>query len=443
MIWHILKYLLSFSIPAFYRRIQIKNAHQLKTDEPAIIVSNHPNAFMDPILFSYMVYPPRVRYMARGDAFKPGLISAILQSIGIVPIFRMQDAGIEGLKKNNESYKVVYRLLKKNKKVMIFAEGICIQEKRLRPIKKGVPRLIYTAQQHLDPKKIAIIPVCLNYSNAAQIGSDVFVNVGEKFYVEDMNEFMENPNAVMLKRMTDIYEKMLPLIVHIDKPENDELFEKTRCILTDYLCQKRNLNAGDLNDVFLIEKEIANTINRAEPKQLSSFAEKVNEVFQHIEKNDISIPVIINYTKQNHLFFYSKMILFTLIYPFYYMLYVIAAGFMYLPYIASHSLAQKFSKKGKEFYASFFLAFSTFIFLFYYLMVYFSLRHFIHPFKLILFFIYTLAFIPLIHYFPLFKKQLATMLKILKNKTFALNLSKIIQQISTEYEQIKNHSAKN
>ncbi|MBK7818227.1 MAG: 1-acyl-sn-glycerol-3-phosphate acyltransferase [Sphingobacteriaceae bacterium] len=139
MIWHITRYLVSFAIPSFYKKIEAKNIHRFQVKGPVIIAMNHPNAFMDPVCITWLSYPTRVRYMARGDAFKPGIANFLLSQLGVVPIFRMRDGGREGLLKNDESYRVVNKLLKKNAKIIIFAEGLCIQERRLRPLKKVWP----------------------------------------------------------------------------------------------------------------------------------------------------------------------------------------------------------------------------------------------------------------------------------------------------------------
>src|SRR3954470_11109789 len=159
MIWHLIKYWLSFFLPSFYKRIQAHNIRHLMTDDPVIIAMNHPNAFTDPIAFTYVSYPMRLYYMARGDAFKPGIISWLLERIGIVPIFRIQDAGKEGLLKNDEAYRRVNHLLGKNGKVMVFAEGLCIQERCLRPLKKGVARMVFGAYEYLQDDRLKVVPV--------------------------------------------------------------------------------------------------------------------------------------------------------------------------------------------------------------------------------------------------------------------------------------------
>ncbi|MBK6521336.1 MAG: 1-acyl-sn-glycerol-3-phosphate acyltransferase [Sphingobacteriaceae bacterium] len=87
MIWHITRYLVSFAIPSFYKKIEAKNIHRFQVKGPVIIAMNHPNAFMDPVCITWLSYPTRVRYMARGDAFKPGIANYLLSQLGVVPNF--------------------------------------------------------------------------------------------------------------------------------------------------------------------------------------------------------------------------------------------------------------------------------------------------------------------------------------------------------------------
>ena len=107
MLWHTFKYYLGFVIAVYFKRSKIINAHYLKVKGPVIIAMNHPNAFMDPVAFSALIYPPKVHYLARGDAFKKGIAKTLLESLGVIPIFRIQDGGKEGLKKNYETYDIV------------------------------------------------------------------------------------------------------------------------------------------------------------------------------------------------------------------------------------------------------------------------------------------------------------------------------------------------
>ena len=184
ILFHILRYLVTFIYPIFYKRIQTRNKHFLQKKEPAVVAMNHPNAFTDPVAIVFNIYPVKLHYLARGDAFKPGIVSKVLESLGIVPIFRIQDGGKEGLKKNEDAYRRVNHLLSKDKKMVVFAEGLCIQERRLRPLKKGVARMVFGAQEHLKEKPLCVIPVGVNYSKPDKLRSTIFYNVGEPISLE-------------------------------------------------------------------------------------------------------------------------------------------------------------------------------------------------------------------------------------------------------------------
>src|SRR3954469_5823363 len=105
MVFFILRHWIAFFVPTFYRRIQVKNLKYARVKKPVIIAMNHPNAFTDPVLFQLQTLPQKLHFLARGDAFKPGFVTWLFSAIGIVPIFRIQDGGKEGLLKNEDAYR--------------------------------------------------------------------------------------------------------------------------------------------------------------------------------------------------------------------------------------------------------------------------------------------------------------------------------------------------
>src|SRR5438034_10882663 len=107
MFWQLIRLIVSVSAPFFFKRYKVKNAENIRTNGPVILAMNHPNAFMDPIMFAFFAYPPKFYYLARGDAFNSWFGNYFLTSVGVAPIFRIQDGGKEGLKKNEDTYKTV------------------------------------------------------------------------------------------------------------------------------------------------------------------------------------------------------------------------------------------------------------------------------------------------------------------------------------------------
>ncbi len=375
MIWHILRYWVSFLIPTFYKRIQGKNIDQLRVKAPVIIAMNHPNAFMDPVAMTYVAYPPRLNYLARGDAFKPGLISWLLERIGIVPIFRIQDGGKEGLKKNEEAYRRVNHLLGKNAKVMVFAEGLCIQERRLRPLKKGVARMVFGAYEHLNNDKLLVVPVGVNYSQADKFRSTLFYNVGQPLYVKDfIDAYQQNPAKGQNLFLQALEPKMKELITHIDDKSNDEAVYFYEDLCKKDLIREKGLNYKNLSHDFDVLSDMTRRVNmtaKSNQALLDEFKEKAKAYFSELRKNGLR-DWIIN-PKQNQqvspFFLGVRCLVLILGAPFY----LLGMLGNFPPLIGSHLLTKKIIKF-KEFYASIALGLGIFLFLlnylFWFLLVY-------------------------------------------------------------------------
>ncbi len=289
MLWHILKFYMGFVIAVFFRRHKIKNAHYVRVKGPVILAMNHPNSFMDPIAFTTFAYPPRVFYLARGDAFKKGLVSTLLESIGIIPIFRIQDGGKEGLKKNDETYERVNTLLSRNEKIIIFAEGLCIMERRLRPLKKGVPRMVFGAMEEHNLEDLTVVPVGVNYSNPSQFRGKIFCNIGAPMNVSDyMEAYKAAPAKTMNQFLADLTPRMKELIVHIDHKHTETVIAHIEDIYRHEYFLQEKLNLNDVEHDFIFSTEVVRVINQAEtqhPEKVAALAEKTNAYMSALKKH--------------------------------------------------------------------------------------------------------------------------------------------------------------
>jgi glycerol-3-phosphate O-acyltransferase / dihydroxyacetone phosphate acyltransferase len=397
MIWHLIRYWITFIIPIFYKRLQGRNANFLKQKGPVIIAMNHPNAFTDAVAITYITYPLRVRYMARGDAFKAGLIAWLLEQIGIVPIYRIQDGGREGLKKNDEAYRRVNQLLKRNAKIIIFAEGLCVQEKRLRPLKKGVSRMVFSSYEHLKnlkDERLLVIPVGVNYSQADKFRSNLFYNVGAPILVKEyIEEYYENAAKANIKFLKMLEAEMKSLVIHINNPAYDNAVKHAEILLKNKWLEKNKLDEKNLYDDFKATELIVEKINSAEINQredLDNFAEEAKKYFVNLKRYNVRDWIIDpsnNYKISNgHLFF--RLIVLALGFPIY------AFGLLgnYFPYTCTEKLSRKLIKGTVEFYASLVIAFGMFFFLtnyvLWFMFSYFYSPNIFWPLGICLFFVF-------------------------------------------------------
>lgn len=375
MLWHILKYYLCFVIAVFFKRSQIKNAHHFKVKGPVILAVNHPNGFMDPIVLSTLGYYPRLRYLARGDAFKKGVITAILESLGIIPIYRIQDGGKEGLKKNDATYERVNTLLNRNKKIMIFAEGLCIQERRLRPLKKGVPRMIMGIMESGELDDLIVVPVGINYTDPSQFQSTLFCNVGEPIKMIDyMAAYKESPAKTMNQFLADLTPRMKELIVHINHPRSEEVISHLEEIYRlDYYKHKK-YNISNLEHDFKFSNYIVEIINKSEeiqPEKVIALNEKTKNYLSELKKHGLKDWLMSPYKQHliNYGVFTLRLLLIIITLP----IYLRGLIASYLPYKLTHIIVKK-KVRIVEFKASFNMGIGAVLFLLYYNLQFFVIK---------------------------------------------------------------------
>jgi 1-acyl-sn-glycerol-3-phosphate acyltransferase len=426
MIWHILRYWISFVLPVFYKRIQGKNIKNIQGKGPVIIAMNHPNAFTDPILITYLCYPTKTKYLARGDAFKPGFVTWFLSTIGIIPIFRIQDGGKEGLKKNEEAYSQVNSFLKNNAKVIVFAEGLCIQERRLRPLKKGVSRMVFGAIDYLgENTDLKVVPVGINYSKPDKFRSTAFYNIGEPIPLKELiEEYKLNPSKANNSFLQLLAPKMKELITHINNKENDEAVYQIEELCKRDWIKEQGLNYKNLNHDFIVLKQLTEKVNTAEvehPVVLAEFKEKANVYFNELKKQELR-DWLINPKHASKLSSVNLIFRFALLvlgFP----LYLAAIIGNYLPYKLTNKLTRKIVKN-KEFYSSFAIALSMILFLINY-SLWFTVSYLFFPTISMPIFICTglvLCGWFSLYYSP-FKKKTKGIYRILKNKQLYADLS--------------------
>ena len=218
MLYKIL-YLPAILLIHFYcRKLIINNKTMLHEQGPLLIAANHPNSFLDAIILDTLFKNP-VYSLTRGDAFKGKLISKILTSLNMLPVYRISE-GAENLDNNYLTFEECQKIFRKNGIVLVFSEGRCINEWHLRPLKKGTARLALSAWQQNIPLKI--LPVGINYSSFRTFGKNVFLNFGSFINKEDINVDLSDGKAVN-EFNVKLQRQLQALVYEIDKTDIEKL----------------------------------------------------------------------------------------------------------------------------------------------------------------------------------------------------------------------------
>ena len=174
---------------------------------PLLIAANHPNSFLDAILMDIFFEQP-VHSLARGDAFVNAWVRAIFRKLHILPVYRLRE-GAENLHENYNTFDRCSEIFQQGGIVLIFSEGLCVNEWHLRPLKKGTARLALQNWERGIPLKV--LPVGINYSSFYRIGKNVFINFGEIIEAKDID--LTQPEGNRLRAFNQLLENTLKSLV--------------------------------------------------------------------------------------------------------------------------------------------------------------------------------------------------------------------------------------
>ena len=198
-----------------------------------ILACSHPNSFLDAVLMD-ILFEKSIWSLTRGDAFLNKRITKLFYKFKMLPVYRPSE-GVENLSENYKTFDACIELFKRGEIVLIFSEGICVNEWHLRPLKKGTARLAYKCQQENIPLKI--LPVGINYSSFKRFGKNLFVNFGNIFSANDFDKDLSDGawNQVFNNKLQ---QELSPLVYEIekeDKKKQKELLEIKPSLLTKIL----------------------------------------------------------------------------------------------------------------------------------------------------------------------------------------------------------------
>lgn len=189
----------------FYCRKVDFNYQQIHSgNEPLILACTHPNSFFDALVIG-AYHPRKMYFLARGDAFKKKWAATLLRMLNMIPIYRLSE-GKENLENNNKTFADCIDILKGRGAVLIFSEGISINEWKLRKLKKGTARLAHMCWQDHDIKDMIVQPVGINYDTFTKVPKTVYVEhttvlKKDSFILDNVSSFYKDFNEQLTGRL--------------------------------------------------------------------------------------------------------------------------------------------------------------------------------------------------------------------------------------------------
>ena len=195
----------------YLKKLSVNDPSVFERNGPLLLACNHPNSFLDAIIFSVLFKHP-VHSLARGDAFKGRWVKKVLHLLHMLPVYRSSE-GVENLEHNYDTFAACLEIFKAGGIVLIFSEGRCINEWHLRPLKKGTARLATSAWNNgID---LCVLPVGINYHSFTSAEKIVHLNVGTPINPSEIQGDSEGKklvhfNSVLCERLKTLVYEILP-----------------------------------------------------------------------------------------------------------------------------------------------------------------------------------------------------------------------------------------
>lgn len=231
LIYFLLKPVIRIALRLFCKKVEVENSWALKQKGPLLIISNHPNTFLDALIIAaYTKYP--IHFLARGDAFKRTDFRFLLSILNIIPIYQLKHDK-DNLNLNEYAFKKSNEILSKGGILLLFIEGISLNTHQLQNFKKGAARMAL-AYNGLSPLKL--LPIGITYDNFNIYGKTVKLKMGKIILVPDLLPFKEEAknlnyfNHYLYARLKDLIG-----MYSDNQPLNINIFLKTGVFLGRFL----------------------------------------------------------------------------------------------------------------------------------------------------------------------------------------------------------------
>jgi len=213
----------------YYPRIEVSGGERIPRSGPVLLVANHPNSLIDPVLLGIAADRP-VRLMAKAPLFRVPVFGAVLRALGMVPAYRGSDDRGE-VAKNFESLAAAARTLAAGHVMGIFPEGKSHDASRVEMVRSGAARLALQALE-AGATELRVVPVGLNYERKERFRTAVWIQVGEPIGLTAWRARFPTEGPAALRALTaEIDARLKACVVHLDDPAWEDLLDEVEALL--------------------------------------------------------------------------------------------------------------------------------------------------------------------------------------------------------------------
>jgi len=285
--YHLLKSVIKLPYWLYYEKIEHVGIQNIPQNQAVIFAPNHQNAVMDPLALIYAM-PRQLVFLARGDVFKNKWIAKILHFFRIMPVYRMRDGKTE-LAKNQLVFEQAAKYIANGGAFCLFPEAEHNPHRNLKPIKKGIPRVLaqlYTSNPNQD---IVIVPVGIYYNNKNSSGAHLRIEFGSSISTIAWAERLANDEHEAMNELASKMEAAIkPLILNIPENNNYQTIEALRLMSLKFLTRK----ASAKQNSFVLSKTLIEALPQS--PEYETILKQVDLIVRQASNANIPLDDLLN-----------------------------------------------------------------------------------------------------------------------------------------------------
>ncbi|MBU2952106.1 lysophospholipid acyltransferase family protein [Tamlana agarivorans] len=227
----------------YFKKITVYNKERVPKDKPVLILSNHQNGLVDPLLLAVR-FERFFYFLTRAGVFTKPLLAKLFYVFQMLPVYRIRD-GWGNLTNNNAIFQSCTRLLSRGETVVIFPEGGHDLRRTVRPLSKGFTRIVLDTLEQYPETDLQLAPMGLNYANPLKFPDSVAIYFGKPVNAKDFYTGERNNDVVRLKSRIQAELSELTAVIPINN--YPETLSKLETLNVDYL-NPQAVNACIKND---------------------------------------------------------------------------------------------------------------------------------------------------------------------------------------------------
>ena len=292
MLYRLVRALWRAALFAFFRRIDVQGRERVPEKGPVLIVANHTNAFVDPLLILTRLQRP-VSLTAKSTLRKNPLLAPIIHALNVIEFQRSQDRQ-EGAdpRKNIAAFAECRERLQQGGCVVIFPEGVSHSDPGMRPFKTGAARI---ALDYLDAgpgTRLTIVPAGLHYQAKERFRSAAGVVFGEPFDAAEWRRAHPDADARVLT--DELAQRIEALTANFQSEADVQLFTRASELLRVTSAHPAPLGwhvpydyASEMSIVHRLQDGHA-WLARERPAQLGELERRVNTLYTSLQHLGVS-----------------------------------------------------------------------------------------------------------------------------------------------------------